>query len=132
MAELRAEVLRADLERLGRFDEERVRTRFLEAFDPAHTRVIVVDSRDAGLVAVRPADGVLWIEHFYLSPLHQGQGLGGEVLARILGDSDSDPRVFRLNVLQGSAARRLYERHGFILDHEDPIDVFMKRGPSTV
>lgn len=132
MAELRALVLRPDLERLGRFDEERVRARFLEAFVPAHTRVIVVESADAGLVAVRPAAGELWIEHFYLSPHHQGQGIGGEVLARILEERRSRASAFRLNVLQGSAARRLYERHGFVLDHEDPIDVFMTLRPSTV
>jgi hypothetical protein len=35
-----------------------------------------------------------------------------------------------LNVLQGSAARRLYERHGFVLESEDPVDVFMVRPPS--
>ncbi|WP_426502875.1 hypothetical protein ACPPVO_35270 [Dactylosporangium sp. McL0621] len=33
----------------------------------------------------------------------------------------------RLNVLQGSAARRLDERHGFTLESEDPVDVFTTR-----
>jgi hypothetical protein len=36
-----------------------------------------------------------------------------------------DHRPFRLNVLQGSPARRLYERNGFIHEHEDSIDVFL-------
>jgi hypothetical protein len=36
-----------------------------------------------------------------------------------------DHRPFRLNVLQGSPARRLYERHGFVHEHEDPINVFL-------
>jgi hypothetical protein len=36
-----------------------------------------------------------------------------------------DERPFRLDVLQGSPARRLYERHGFVLESEDPVDVFM-------
>jgi hypothetical protein len=35
--------------------------------------------------------------------------------------------TMRLNVLQGSAARRLYERHGFVVETQDPIDVFMVR-----
>nr|WP_231118761.1 hypothetical protein [Paenibacillus polymyxa] len=30
-----------------------------------------------------------------------------------------------LNVLQGSSARRLYERFGFKIEREDPIDVYM-------
>lgn len=70
IAELRAVVMRPDLERLGRYDATRVRQRFLDAVP------------------------------------------------------------FRLNVLQGSPARRLYERHGFVFEHEDPIDVWMVRHPA--
>lgn len=76
MAELRAVVMQPDLERLGRDDPERVRRRFLDAFTPAHTRVIQHAGVDVGLVATRhDADGV-WIEHFYLDPARQGQGIG--------------------------------------------------------
>lgn len=32
---------------------------------------------------------------------------------------------YRLNVLRGSPARGLYERHGFVVDSEDDVDVFM-------
>ncbi|KKD02293.1 acetyltransferase, partial [Streptomyces sp. WM6386] len=32
--------------------------------------------------------------------------------------------------LQGSAARRLYERHGFTTESQDPVDVFMVREPA--
>jgi hypothetical protein len=49
------------------------------------------------------------------------------VLARI----DTQGVSVRLNVLQGSAARRLYERHGFVLETQDPIDVFMVRPPGV-
>ncbi|MGY5766286.1 GNAT family N-acetyltransferase [Brachybacterium sp. DNPG3] len=126
MAELRAVVMRTDLERLGRYDPHRVRQRFLDAFTPAHTRVIQVAGEDVGLVAVRPeADGV-WIEHFYLDPAQQGRGMGGRVLAQIL-HTDTAGAPFRLNVLQGSPARRLYERHGFTRVSEDPIDVYLMR-----
>lgn len=68
MAELRAVVMRPDLERLGRYDPDRVRQRFLDAFTPAHTRVIQVKGIDVGLVAMRPEPDGVWIEHFYLDP----------------------------------------------------------------
>lgn len=125
MAELRAEVMRPDLERLDRYDPVRVRTRFLDAFAPAHTRVIVRDGQDIGLVALRSEPDALWIEHFYLASSQQGRGIGRQVLASIMAEGD-DSRPFRLNVLQGSPARRLYERHGFVLDHEDPVDVYLR------
>lgn len=127
MAELRAIVMRPDLERLGRFDPVRVRQRFLDAFAPQHTRVIVVDGEDVGLIAVRVELDAVWIEHFYLAPDWQGRGLGSAVLADVLVESSAAyERPFRLNVLQGSPARRLYERHGFVLESEDAVDVFLK------
>lgn len=40
--------------------------------------------------------------------------------------ADANPsKPISLNVLQGSPARRLYERHGFVLDSEDPVDVYL-------
>ncbi|WP_311213966.1 MULTISPECIES: GNAT family N-acetyltransferase [unclassified Arthrobacter] len=124
IAELRAVVMRPDLERLERFDPVRVRERFLNGFQPEHTYIIHTDGVDAGVIAVRPEPDARWIEHFYVAPTHQGRGLGGAVLRHVMTAS-LDERPFRLNVLQGSAARRLYERHGFMLESEDPIDVFM-------
>ena len=126
MAELRAQVMRPDLERLDRYDDRRVRERFLASFEPRHTRVITCKGRDVGLVAVRPEGQARWIEHFYLQPTEQGRGIGGQILAEILSATD-EHAVHRLNVLQGSPARRLYERHGFVVDQEDPVDVFMVR-----
>lgn len=125
IAELRAVVLRDDLTRLGRYDEVRVRQRFLDSFSAAGTQVIVVDGADAGSIAVRPDAGVRWIEHFYLDPALQGRGIGGAVLERVLAADRG--QTFRLNVLQGSPALRLYLRAGFVLDSEDPVDMFLTR-----
>lgn len=129
IAELRAVVLRPDLERLSRFDPVRVRQRFLAAFEPALTRVVLVDGREAGSIAVRADENSLWIEHFYLMPELQGRGVGSAVLKSQLA-SVTGGRPFRLNVLRGSRARALYERHGFVAEREDAIDVFMVRHPS--
>jgi GNAT superfamily N-acetyltransferase len=124
VAELRTVVMRPDLERLGRWDPVRVRERFLNGFRPEHSLVIVVDGRDVGLIAARPEPDAVWIEHFYLAPEFLGRGIGAAALRYVMS-TPQDGRPFRLNVLQGSAARRLYERHGFVLESEDPVDVFM-------
>ncbi|WP_317232355.1 GNAT family N-acetyltransferase [Clavibacter capsici] len=124
MAELRAVVLRPDLERLGRWDPVRVRRRFLDGWTPSRTQVIRVDGRDAGLIACREEPDAHWVEHFYLDPAAQGRGIGGEVL-RDLMDRHDDGRPFRLDVLQGSAARRLYERAGFRVEREDAVDAWL-------
>ncbi|MEV6739922.1 GNAT family N-acetyltransferase [Streptomyces sp. NPDC051104] len=130
VVELRAVVMRADLERLGRYDEQRVRQRLRDRFDPAHTWVIEVGGAFAGCVALRPAEDAHWLEHFYLAPHLQGSGIGSGVLRELLERCDSRGVLVRLNVLQGSPARRLYERHGFTVETEDPVDVFMVRKPA--
>jgi len=128
IAELRAVVMRPDLERLGRFDEKRVRQRFRDAFVAAHLSVVETEGRFAGCVALRPAEDGHWLEHFFIAPELQGRGLGSAVLRALLARAEADGRrPVRLNVLQGSAARRLYERHGFVVESEDPVDVFMVR-----
>ncbi|MGW6058274.1 GNAT family N-acetyltransferase [Streptomyces sp. NPDC055189] len=129
IVELRAIVMRPDLERLGRFDEHRVRQRLRDAYIPRHTWVIVVDDAFAGCVALRPAEDGQWLEHFFLDPALQGRGLGSAVLRELLDRTDAEGALVRLNVLQGSAARRLYARHGFTVESEDPVDVFMVRRP---
>ncbi|WP_327345185.1 GNAT family N-acetyltransferase [Streptomyces europaeiscabiei] len=129
IAELRAVVMRPDLERLGRYDPHRVRRRFRDSFDPAHTWIIEVGGSFAGCVALRPAAEAHWLEHFYLAPHLQGTGIGTAVLHDLLARCDRTAVPVRLNVLRGSPARRLYERHGFRLETEDPVDVFMVREP---
>ncbi|MFF3560899.1 GNAT family N-acetyltransferase [Streptomyces sp. NPDC002574] len=131
IAELRAVVLRADLERLGRYDEQRVRQRLRDGFTPAHSRVIEVDGAFAGCVSLRPSAGSRLLEHFYLAPHLQGGGIGTAVLRALLEQCDRDGIPVRLNVLRGSPARRLYERHGFTLETEDPVDAFMVREPAA-
>ncbi|WAU86439.1 GNAT family N-acetyltransferase [Streptomyces sp. Qhu-G9] len=131
IVELRATVMRPDLERLGRFDEYRVRQRLRDSFSSRHTSVVLVGGAFAGCVAMRPAEDGRWLEHFYLAPGVQGRGLGSAVLRTVLADADADGVLVRLNVLQGSAARRLYERHGFTVKAQDPVDIYMVRLPYT-
>ncbi|MEU9928023.1 MULTISPECIES: GNAT family N-acetyltransferase [Streptomyces] len=130
IAELRAVVMRPDLERLGRYDGRRVRQRLRDSYAPEHTSIVEAAGAFAGCVALRPAGDDRWLEHFYLSPGLQGHGIGSAVLRALLDHADAERVPVRLNVLRGSAARRLYERHGFALEREDPVDVFLVREPA--
>ncbi|WFR64992.1 GNAT family N-acetyltransferase [Paenibacillus amylolyticus] len=125
LADLRALVLYDDLTRLGRYDDVKVRERFRNTFDPVHTRIIEVEGSMAGCVALKPKAEVYLLEHFYIHPDYQGQKIGTQVLNMLLKLDKVQGRRVTLNVLQGSPARRLYERFGFMLDSEDEVDVFM-------
>ncbi|TQS41214.1 GNAT family N-acetyltransferase [Cryptosporangium phraense] len=123
LADLKARAMRPDLERLGLWDEEWARRRFLDTYVPANTDVIEVAGEPVGVIAVRPEMDALWIEHFYLEPAVQGRGLGGQVLRQVM-DAHRDERPFRLAIDRGSAARRLYERVGFVhlWDDDNGVD----------
>ncbi|MCH8627428.1 GNAT family N-acetyltransferase [Arsenicicoccus piscis] len=129
LAEVRAAAMRPSLERLGRYDDTRVRQRFLDAFDPTCAWGMERDGRLIGCVALRPEGDEYWLEHFLLLPEHQGQGIGSQVLAIMLQRAGG--ATVRLDVLQRSEARALYDRFGFEVDHEDPVDVFMVRAAAV-
>ncbi|WP_245886953.1 GNAT family N-acetyltransferase [Umezawaea tangerina] len=128
LADLKVEVMRPDLERLGYWDPPWARDRFLAAFVPANTLVVVLDDEDVGCVAVREEPDARWLEHFYLSPSVQGRGLGSGVLAAVLERCAPDLPV-RLSINRGSRVRALYERHGFrhVEDHANGVDLIFER-----
>ena len=107
--------MRESLERLGRFDPQRARDRFLAAFDPAATRHVVVAAERVGFVVVRSRDDGLLLDHLYIVPSAQGCGIGAAVMADVLADADARGLPIRVGALRESAANRFYERHGFAL-----------------
>jgi len=128
VAALKERVLRRDLEPLVGWDPDRSRARVGEHFSPAHTRMILLGGEVAGTITVRPDGEESWLEMFYLDEQHQGRGIGSAVLRTVLAEVPPE-RPLRLQVLVGSAARRLYERHGFVVEHDDGIDIWMRRAP---
>ncbi|MEU8325817.1 GNAT family N-acetyltransferase [Nonomuraea sp. NPDC048881] len=118
LADLKALTMRPDLERLGLWDQDWARRRFLDTYIPANTDIIEIDGKPVGVIAVRAEVDTQWIEHFYLDPAAQGRGIGGQVLRHVM-DAHRDARPFRLAIDRGSAARRLYERAGFVHLYDD-------------
>ncbi|MGO4461473.1 N-acetyltransferase family protein [Streptomyces sp. M-16] len=131
VAELKAAVMRADLERLGRYDHHRARQLVRDSFGGEHSGVIEAGGEPVGSLTVRPARGGLVLEHFYLDAAHQGRGIGTRVLEGVLARADAEGAEVRLTVLRGSAARGLYERYGFTVEAQDAVDVHMVRAAAA-
>jgi GNAT superfamily N-acetyltransferase len=129
---LRIAAMRDSLERIGRFDAQRVRERFLAGFSPADTRHIILDGRKVGLVVVKPVNGELLLDHLYIHPDFQGQGIGAWVLRQVFAQADMQGLPLRVGALTQSDSNRFYERHGFRLVEEGEWDNYYVRMPGAM
>ncbi|WP_341678459.1 GNAT family N-acetyltransferase [Niveibacterium sp. SC-1] len=130
LASIRVEAMRESLERIGRFDLQRARERFLSGFSPAHTRYILVAGERVGFFVVRSDEGALLLEHLYIKPNHQGQGVGAAVLAEVFAQADRQACPVRVGALRESDSNRFYARHGFILVEQGEFDNYYVRPAS--
>lgn len=118
-------VLRADLERLGRFKPELRRERFRAIFQPATLAAIEVAGECVGCIGAEPHSDHLHIHAFYVQPEFQGCGLGAAVLAQVTGQYLGLPA--RIEVLKGSAALGFWQRQGFGKMGEEDFDLLLER-----
>jgi len=124
---LRVEVMRAHLERVGRFTPERSRRVFRGHFDEPGLRLITVGAETAGCVGFRIGPEVVTIDSFYLAARFQNAGLGSAIFRALLAEADALRKPVRLEVLKQSPADRFYLRHGFAAVSEGEHDVLFER-----
>ncbi|PFH08988.1 acetyltransferase (GNAT) family protein [Collimonas sp. PA-H2] len=124
---LRITAMRESLERVGRFDPLRARERFRSAFSAVHTRHIVFEEQRLGFVVVKPVENQLLLDHLYILPDRQGQGIGAAVLAQVFKEADALALPLRVGALRGSDANRFYQRHGFEFLAEEEWDIYYLR-----
>jgi GNAT superfamily N-acetyltransferase len=86
-------------------------------FDLAFDQIIQLAGRDIGLIGVDRRSDCWFLDKLYLLPAYQNQGIGSCLLERLIDDAKAAQVVLRLTVLEVNPARRLYERHGFVLTH---------------
>ncbi len=124
---LRLAAMRESLERLGRFDPQRARERLSRGFQPAHTRHILRGDELVGFVVVVPRDDGWQLDHLYVHPSAQGEGVGSWVLEQVLAEADAVHQPVSVTALKHSDANRFYQRHGFDLQAEGEWDWFYLR-----
>lgn len=124
---LRMAAMRESLERAGRFDPARARERLSRGFNPVYTRHIVRDGALVGFVVVIPRERDWLLDHLYIHPSAQREGIGAWVLRRVLAEADVMERAVSVTALKHSDATRFYERHGFVLEAEGEWDLYFRR-----
>jgi N-acetylglutamate synthase-like GNAT family acetyltransferase len=132
LVQIRIEAMRESLERIGRFDPQRARERFLSSFDPDFCRFVLMDGETVGFVVVKPTVDALVLEHLYIAPVHQGKGTGATVLEAIFADADAQGVPVKVGALRGSDSNRFYQRHGFMQVEEAEWDIYYVRAPRVM
>lgn len=123
---LRLAAMQPSLSAIGRFDPQRARERLAASYQPALTRWIVRAGQRIGFLACRRLADHHYLDHFYLLPAQQGQGVGSAVLRQLQAEAAAEGLPIKLGALRGSAANRFYQRHGFVPTHEEEWDIYYR------
>jgi len=127
---LRLAAMRESLERVGRFDPQRARERLSRGYLPVYTRHILRQGELVGFVVVQPRENDLLLDHLYIHPNAQGEGIGSWVLVQVLKEADAQNKAVSVTALKHSDANRFYLRHGFVLKAEGEWDLYYLRPPA--
>jgi GNAT superfamily N-acetyltransferase len=104
-------------------------TSFRKHWNSTQVRVVVLDRTDVGWVQTIRQDDQLFVAQMFVDSRFQRQGIGTEVMKRLIREATALNLAVRLNVVRINPARRLYERLGFRVTHEDERKFYMKRDP---
>lgn len=124
--------MQESLERIGRFDEDRARTRFLASFAHDSTRHIEVDGERIGFVVVVEQPDRLSLDHLYIQPKRQNLGAGSVVLGLLFAEADHAGKDIHVGALKRSDSNRFYARHGFEFDRAEEFDNYYVRRAQPV
>lgn len=97
----------------GTWNEEEQRASFFARTDPATHRIVELQGRPIGCLALRRGPEELRILRVFLFPSFQNQGFGGELVRAVLVEAEAAALPVRLRVFRVNPARRFYERIGF-------------------
>lgn len=127
LAEIRAAAMEPSLVALGRFDPQKVRSRFLDTFVPTDTWKIKLQGELVGFFVFRDRGKYLYLDHLYIHPDYQSQKLGGAVINHLVAIASRCRLPIKLGALRNSPANQFYLRNGFVQTGEDEFDIYYQR-----
>src|SRR5690606_17787014 len=100
----------------------KARERLGRSFSPHNTRHIVCDGERVGFLAVTQGESLWRLDHLYVHPMAQHQGIGSWALERVLEYADREHAAVALTIVRRTEAIRFYLKHGFKLIDENAWD----------
>jgi len=124
LAEIRALAMKPSLLKLGRYDETRVRARFLDNFTPENTYKIIQSEDLLGFYTLYTREDHHYLDHLYVNPQYQNKKIGSIVIGDLIKNAENDNLPLRLGALRGSPSNNFYIKNKFVKTHEDEFDIY--------
>ena len=125
---VRTAAFRPYMERAGGWDEAAERRRHERRFREQELHVVEWEGEPAGIVAMVMAEDCLRLNQLCIAPAHQGRGIGGACLLRLLERAGKCGLPVRLQSLKvNPRALAFYERHGFRRTGESDTHYLLER-----
>jgi len=100
---------------------------FRERWDAAEVRIITRDGSDIGWMQTAPESDAVFLKQLFVDGPLRGQGIGTEVMHRLIIEAANTGRGMALGVVKTNPAKRLYDRLGFRVTHDDGRKFYMRR-----
>jgi ribosomal protein S18 acetylase RimI-like enzyme len=111
----------------GAWDEHAQDEWFEKGLHEAAFSVVEVGEVAVGTVALKRDPDCVHLVELQILPEHQRRGLGSALLVAVCERAQADSLPLRLQVLhENHGARRLYERHGFVVTGTIPTHYLME------
>jgi len=105
---------------------------FRKLWTPSQVCMIQADGVDVGWLQTVVSKSEHMLGQIFVDAEFQRKGIGSEVLRRIVEEASRLQLPIRLAVVKFNPSRRLYERLGFKVTHEDERKVYMTRAPDRL
>lgn len=112
--------LRAHIESIWGWDPVWQRDDFSKAYAASASYIVEVDTQVCGYLQLDIDDANVYLRMLVLTPTARSMGIGAAVLQNILQRTHRSGRPLYLHVFRvNAAAKRFYEREGWVVDTED-------------
>jgi GNAT superfamily N-acetyltransferase len=100
---------------------------FDQQWELAQVRILMVDGSDVGWIQSTTREDELFLAQIFVDRPFQSQGIGTQVMNRLIAEAAEAGQAMCLNVVKINPALRLYERLGFRITGGDDRKFYMKR-----
>ena len=124
----------ANMERINRelnLDHTTQVASFRRQWNANETRIIMLEGADIGWLQSATREGIFFLAQLFIDAAYQKRGIGTEVMHRLIGEATARKEAMTLGVVKINPAKRLYDRLGFRVTHEDHRKFYMRREPGA-